>query len=205
VKRLVLLALALAGCAGGPLPPDWQTNARQALESFKRNYLAGDTRAAETEFLRAKSQLASTGRGDLLARAELTRCAVRTASLEFDDCPAFEALRSEARSEETAYAEYLSGRAQRAASDDALSRLVGLGVHFKTGGISPAGIAQASRRVASVPPASPRRSRSPLRRAGGGRSLPGLACRRSAPRTPATAKRRRASGGGSSLSPASSL
>jgi len=131
VKRLALLALALAGCAGGPLPPDWQTNARQALESFKRNYLTGDTRAAETEFLRAKSELASTGRGDLLARAELTRCA------------AFEALRSEARSEETAYAEYLSGRAQRAASDDALSRLVGLGVQFKAGRISPAGITQA--------------------------------------------------------------
>src|SRR5207244_12378844 len=109
----------------------WQTNARQALESFKHNYLAGDTRAAETEFLRAKSELASTGRGDLLARAELTRCAVRTASLEFDDCPAFEALRSEARSEETGYAEYLSGRAQRAASDDAPSRLVGPGGQFK--------------------------------------------------------------------------
>ena len=44
MKRLALLALALAGCAGGPLPPDWQTNARQALESFKRDYLAGDTR-----------------------------------------------------------------------------------------------------------------------------------------------------------------
>ena len=143
MKRLALLALVLAGCAGGPLPPDWQTNARQALESFKRNYLTGDTRSAETEFLRAKSELARTGRGDLLARAELTRCAVRTASLELDDCPAFEALRSEARGEETGYAEYLSGRAQRAASDDALSRLVGLGVQFKTGGISPAGITQA--------------------------------------------------------------
>jgi hypothetical protein len=73
----------------------------------------------------------------------LTRCAVRTASLELDDCPAFEALRSEAGGEETGYAEYLAGRAQRAASDEALSRLVGLGVQFKTGGISPAGIAQA--------------------------------------------------------------
>ena len=143
MKRLALLSLVLAGCAGGPLPPDWQMNARQALESFKSNYLAGDTRSAETEFVRAKSELARTGRGDLLARAELTRCAVRTASLEFDDCAAFEALRSEAGSEETAYAEYLSGRAQRAAGDDALSRLVWLGVQFKTGGISPAGIAQA--------------------------------------------------------------
>jgi hypothetical protein len=143
VKYLALLALVLAGCAGGPLPPDWQTNARQALESFKSSYLAGDTPAAESEFRRAKSALARTGRGDLLARAELTRCAVRTASLEFDDCPAFEALRSEARGEETGYAEYLSGRAQRAASGDALSRLVGLGVQFRTGGISPAGITQA--------------------------------------------------------------
>ena len=143
MKRLALLALVLAGCAGAPLPPDWQTNAHQALEAFKRNYLAGDTRAAESEFLRAKSELARTGRGDLLARAELTRCAVQTASLQFDDCPGFEALPSDARSEETAYAEYLAGRAQRAATDDALSRLVGLGVQFKTGGISPAGIAQA--------------------------------------------------------------
>src|SRR5437588_10015759 len=86
VKRLALLSLVLAGCAGGPLPPDWQMNARQALESFKSNYLAGDTRSAETEFVRAKSELARTGRADLLARADPVRYWPRAESLERGDC-----------------------------------------------------------------------------------------------------------------------
>jgi len=89
--------LFLAGCAGGPQPLDWQTNAAQALQSFQRHYFAGETKLAEAEFQNARAQLARTGRADLIARAELVRCAVRAASLEFDDCPGFEALRYGAR------------------------------------------------------------------------------------------------------------
>ena len=118
-------------------------NSHAALNSFRQSYLRGDTRAAETEFQRAKAELRTTGKPELLARAELLRCAARAASLEFDNCPAFEALRADAGGEEIAYAEYLAGRAQRAATDEAFSRLVFAGVQFKSGRITPENISTA--------------------------------------------------------------
>jgi hypothetical protein len=133
----------LAGCAGGPQAPDWQENAAQALASYQRHYFAGDTAIAEAQFKSARAELARTGRADLIARAELVRCAVRTASLEFDDCPGFEALRYGARPEEAAYADYLRGRANHRPSDEPLSRLVGYAVALKKGSITPAGISAA--------------------------------------------------------------
>ena len=140
----VLAAAALlAGCAGGPTPSDWQLNARGALAQYQRHYLAGDTPLAEREFVQARAEIARTGRADLLARAELVRCAIRTASLEFDDCPGFEALRADAGTEEIAYAEYLAGRTARAATAEPLSRLVAAGVRLKTATIAPEGIASA--------------------------------------------------------------
>jgi hypothetical protein len=140
----VLGAVALlAACAGGPPPSDWQLNARGALAQYQRYYFAGDTPLAEKEFAQARAEIARTGRADLLARAELVRCAVRTASLEFDDCPGFEALRAEARADEIAYAEYLAGRAARAATEEPLSRLVAAGVRLKAAAITPEAIAGA--------------------------------------------------------------
>jgi len=136
---LILLA---AGC-GGTQPLEWQANAASALQSFQRHYFAGDTATAEAEFKAARSELARTGRADLIARAELMRCGVRTASLEFDDCPGFEALRYGARAEEFAYADYLAGRGRHSVGDDPLSRLVAAGVSLKSGSINPAGISAA--------------------------------------------------------------
>lgn len=133
----------LSGCASGPPPPDWQLAAVSAMNAFQQNYLLGDTRVAEIEFSRLKSQLSSTGRLDLAARAELVRCAARTASLEFDDCPGFEKLRADAGAEELSYADYLAGRSQRAATDDALSRLVFAGIQFNAGKAIPETIAAA--------------------------------------------------------------
>jgi hypothetical protein len=71
------------------------------------------------------------------------RCAARTASLEFDDCPAFEKLRADAGAEEVAYADFLSGKRERAASDEPLSRLVGAGVAMRAGKVTPAQISGA--------------------------------------------------------------
>jgi hypothetical protein len=79
----------------------------------------------------------------LLARAELVRCAVRAASLEFDECAGFEALRAEAGAEEIAYAEFLAGRAARTATEEPLSRLVAAAVRLKTGTIRPEDISSA--------------------------------------------------------------
>lgn len=144
MRASVLCAAALlAACAGSTPPPDWQLGARGALVQYQRYYLAGDTPIAEKEFANARAEIARTGRLDLLARAELLRCAVRTASLELDECSGFEALRAEAGAEEVAYAEYLAGRTSRAATEDPLSRLVAAGVHFKTATIRPEEISTA--------------------------------------------------------------
>lgn len=158
VLRAVLLLQLLFfwGCSSGPVPPDWQLNSVSALGAFQSYYLKGDTRAAQVEFERAKAELQSTGRGDLVARAELVRCAARAASLEFDNCPGFEALRADAGPEELAYYEFLSARGERAASDDPLSRLVSSGVQFKSGKITPESIS------ASVDIASAQGWRRPL-------------------------------------------
>jgi len=139
----VLAAVLLAGCASGSPPLDWESNSFTAMQRFTRNYLAGNSRAAEQEFASAKEDLSATGRADLVARAELVRCAARAASLEYDGCPGFEKLRADAGADELAYAEYLAGRGQHAASDDALSRLVFLGVQFHAGKANPENISAA--------------------------------------------------------------
>jgi len=139
----LLAGILVSACSSGPVPPDWQLNSRSALSAFQSYYLKGDTRAAQVEFERARAELQSTGRGDLVARAELVRCAARAASLEFDGCPGFEKLRADAGVEELAYAEYLAGRGQRAAADEAFSRLVFLGVQFNSGRANPENIAAA--------------------------------------------------------------
>jgi len=148
MRRHALAAvLLLAGCAGGgPPPPEWRANLSGAMQGFERHYLAGDTALAEKEFARAKTEAGKSGRLDLLARLELVRCAARTASLEFDDCPGFEALRAYAAAAETAYAEWLAGRGARGEAptrDDALGALVAAGVRFRQSALPPEGIAAA--------------------------------------------------------------
>lgn len=101
--------LLLAACASRPVPPDWQANGFAALKGFSTAYLTGNTRLADFEFARAKTEISSTGRADLLARAELTRCAVRVASLEFDNCAGYQPLAQDAQASEQAYAAYLTG------------------------------------------------------------------------------------------------
>ena len=166
--KVVLLAVFLAGCATGPLPPEWQSNAHGALKSFSAAYLSGKTQAAERDFARARSEITSTGRADLVARAELVRCATRVASLEFDDCAGFQPLARDAGAAERAYAEYLAGRWQNldpallpahhrallAAAgananrlggiDDPLARLVAAGALLQNGRLTPADIATAT-------------------------------------------------------------
>ena len=151
-------ALTLAACASGPPPPDWQAQARQATDAAVAAYLEGNARVEAAETARARRAISATGRIDLLARAELMRCAARAASLVFDPCTAFEVLRADAAAPERAYADYLAGRvapqdiallppAQRAAAaagsadaalqalraiDEPMARLIAAGVVFET-------------------------------------------------------------------------
>jgi hypothetical protein len=142
LRNPLALTLLLAACGGSPPAPQWQGDAAQAMAAYQRAYLAGETAPAEAQFKAARSQLASTGRADLVARAELVRCATRSASLEFDGCPGFVALQ-DATPENVRYAEYLLGKSSHRGTDEPLSRLVAESVRFRSGGIDPAGIARA--------------------------------------------------------------
>lgn len=102
-------ALLLGACASAPPPPDWQASAHSALGSYTSAYLAGNTRVAEHEFDRAKAEVARTGRPDLMARLELTRCATQVASLDLSPCTAYQTLVMDAKPPERAYAAFLSG------------------------------------------------------------------------------------------------
>ncbi len=160
-----VFALALAACTSGPVAPDWQTDSHSAMGRFTSAYLSGNSRLAESDFARARSELARTGRFDLVARAELVRCGVRVASLEFnefnefDECPGFAVLARDASAAELAYAAFLNGQPAdpallpqyyRAVLDEGhaaldsieapLPRLIAAGVMLRSGRLAPADI-----------------------------------------------------------------
>lgn len=160
-----LAGTLFAGCASGPPPPDWQSNAKAAVDRAVQAALVGDGRVETQEFERARAELARTGRPDWLARAELMRCAAHTASLAFAPCEGFERWRGDAAPAELAYAQYLAGQrlaranvallppAQQAAAaavasgaaaqldlrgvDDPLSRLIAAALLLRAGHASP--------------------------------------------------------------------
>lgn len=155
----VILMLGLVGCAGRELsPPDWRLNAYSSLNSSVKAYLAGNTKISNLEFARVRAEVAGTGRTDVLARVELVRCATYVASLEFQDCAAFQKLFNDAADSERVYSDYLAGRwidlntnllpAQHrgvvagkdgalSSIEDPLSRLIAAGILFKLGRMTP--------------------------------------------------------------------
>lgn len=170
---IIALGAALAACASGPVPPQWQGNARSAIDAAVDSALAGDTRAEALAYARARDQVGRTGQPALLARVALMRCAAHVAALDLAPCADFEALREDAAPAERAYADHLAGKplarddiarlppAQQAAAaaiaagadatagalqaiDDPLSRLVAAAVLFRAGRASPAAIAVAA-------------------------------------------------------------
>lgn len=104
----LLIAVLLTACASGPPPPDWQLSARSALDNAATAWLEGRDGVERAEFARARAAIARTGRTDLLARAELHRCALRVATLQFEPCTGFDALAADATPEDVAYARYLA-------------------------------------------------------------------------------------------------
>jgi hypothetical protein len=180
MSRAALVASAatlLAACASGPAPPAWQADAMAAIERATAAYLAGETNASDAEMGRARRSLTSTGRADLLARAELMHCAARVARMVFEPCARFEVLRTDAPAAERVYADHLAGRAlarddiarlpaaQQAAAvavvggewspgavqgiEDPLARLIAVAVLFQAGKASPSMIDTAAETAAS--------------------------------------------------------
>ncbi len=162
-------ALLLGACASGPMPPDWQSQSHASLERFRQYYLEGNSRLAERSFADAKAALASTGRPELVVRAELVRCALGAAALDVDACQGFEHAQSDATAEDRAYGDFVSGRlheqhasmlpvqyrdvaqARDAAARnkamqqiaDPVSRLVAAGALFRLAQLSPQGLSAA--------------------------------------------------------------
>ncbi len=104
--------VALTACASGPKPADWQLESKGAMERTVNAYLEGNSRVEAAELAKARLEISSTGRVDLMARAELLSCATRVASLVFEPCAGFEKLRLDAPPAERAYADYLAGKLQ---------------------------------------------------------------------------------------------
>jgi hypothetical protein len=170
-KSIVItaLTLSLAGCGNNPPVPDWQMNAKNGIDRATAAYMEGNARVEAAEYKRAREALSSTGKVDLIIRAELTQCAARVAALVFEDCAGFDKLAQDASPSDRAYAAYLAGRATAsdaallpaqhqpvaaAASDaaaasavqaitDPLSKLVASGVLLRAGKASPPVLADA--------------------------------------------------------------
>lgn len=156
MKPYVLMLALLAACSSAPPPPAWQLDARDGIDAFTADYLAGHTAASEAEFRRARSAATATGRFDAVIQLELVRCAAQAASLDINDCPGYGALAQEATREQRAYADYLAGRWQQLertalpaqhqallaggkleAMADPLARLVAAGALLRSGNITP--------------------------------------------------------------------
>lgn len=162
--------IAMAACGNQPPAPDWALSAEAAAQKASSAYLQGQQRVEALQWQKARDAVASTGQPALAAKVELMRCAAQVASLDWDDCPAYEALAQDAQPAEQAYARYLQARsqpadiellpeAQRAVArqllsagsgdaalaeiKDPLSRLVAAGVQLRSGGASPALLQQA--------------------------------------------------------------
>jgi len=169
IVGLALTAL-IAGCANRPPAPEWQSNAKSGLERAVAAYFVGNSRVEAQEFALARAEIARTGRPALVARAELLRCASRTASLVLETCDGFGAVRADAEPAELAYAAFLAGRATPQDADrlpeqhrplvaatatpatdlaalermdDPFSRLVGAAVSLQAGRAGPAVVALA--------------------------------------------------------------
>lgn len=106
----LMLAALLTACSSAPPVPDWQLDAHAASTRAVSAALDGEERVAALEFARAREQLSRTADPARLARLELLRCAVATASLTQGACPEFEALRADATDADRAYADWLLGR-----------------------------------------------------------------------------------------------
>jgi hypothetical protein len=158
-----IAALLLAACASGPVPPEWRANASASLDAYTQAWLRGETRLANAAFVRARSELASTGQAEQVAVAELTRCALELASVavaEGEPCPGFAPLAADAGESSRAYAAFLAGQsvdvrllppqysgfsdaASLARIDLPLPRLIAAGVLLRKGALPPEGVALA--------------------------------------------------------------
>lgn len=109
-----LSVLLLSACGNQPAAPDWSLSAEAAAQKATQAYLQGQQRVEALQWQKARDAVASTGQPAQAARLELMRCAAQVASLDWNSCPAYEALALDAGQQEQAYARYLQARPQAA-------------------------------------------------------------------------------------------
>jgi hypothetical protein len=107
--RSLIPLLLLAACSTTP-SPDWKVDADSLLEAYGHALFEGNSRLADLDFRKARAEIARTGRLDLAAFAELTRCAYLSAVLEFGACEGYDRLAAQATPAEQAYARFLTGQ-----------------------------------------------------------------------------------------------
>ncbi|BBP04070.1 hypothetical protein TPL01_32240 [Sulfuriferula plumbiphila] len=158
---ILILSLLLSACAGQSAP-DWQYQAKAAVERYTQHYLAGDVKLAATSFARARAAVAATGDVAAVGHIELVRCGLRIAALDFAPCTGYSKLAAlRTTPADSAYARFISGDWQGmetkllplqyaglvgaasrpqadinrsiAAIDDPVSRLIASGIMVKRG------------------------------------------------------------------------
>lgn len=107
---MAVLGATLAACSQKPPAADWALNAESASERATMAYLRADQRVQALEWGKARAEVERTASPQLLARLALMRCAVEHASLQWNACPAYQALAVDADPQEQAYARYLQGQ-----------------------------------------------------------------------------------------------
>ncbi len=91
ILAVPILFLSLNGC-GSKTVPDWQNNSFKYMEYFKKYFLTGNERKSEIYFTKAVEEIKKSGDLNILAKAHLTKCAVRVATLEEIDCNEFNVI-----------------------------------------------------------------------------------------------------------------
>lgn len=106
---LILCVSLLTACgSGGPPPPDWKTDAANAIERYQKHALLGESTLAERHFQQAIRATGGAGRVTDTARLWLVHCATRRAMLIDDPCSGYvELARIEADPVNHAYYQFL--------------------------------------------------------------------------------------------------
>lgn len=89
---VLILALLLSACGGGPTVPDWQIDTQSAMTRYTQYYLEGRSKLALASFNKARNATAATADINATAHLELVKCGVAMAALDSTPCTIYTTL-----------------------------------------------------------------------------------------------------------------